>query len=57
MNDSQLERAMLDNMYHASKVNNLLAAAMLMLNAWDECGMPNNATRDRISQALEEFGK
>lgn len=40
-----------------SKVRDLLSAAMLMVNAWDECGLPNNATRERMAQALREFGK
>lgn len=40
-----------------AKVRDLLSAAMLMANAWDECGMPNNATRERMAQALKEFGK
>lgn len=44
-------------MRNTAKVNKLLAAAMLMLNAWDECDMPDNATRDRMAQALEEFGR
>lgn len=57
VDQNQLRRVLNCNTEHGIMVNNLLAAAMLMLNAWDECGMPNNATRERMAQALEEFGK
>ena len=40
-----------------AKVRDLLAAAMMMANAWDAMGCPQDATRKRVQDALEQFGK
>lgn len=40
-----------------AKVRDLLAAAMMMANAWDAMGCPQDAIYNRMQEALKGFDK